>query len=94
MEKGVTREAVILLRDSSAGRPFFRIFRPQQGLCGDYLRCMIAVISQDQGGPVKIHIQKPLFAWDCLEDRPALATTKQLPETFGRRCSCEASITP
>ena len=27
---------------------------------------------------MKIQIQKPLFAWDCLEDHPALATIKQL----------------
>ena len=31
---------------------------------------------------MKIQIQKPLFAWDCLEDHPALATIKQLLETI------------
>jgi Transposase DDE domain len=30
---------------------------------------------------MKIQIQKPLFAWDCLEDHPALATIKRLLET-------------
>jgi len=31
---------------------------------------------------MKIQMQKPLFAWDCLEDHPALATIKQLLETI------------
>jgi hypothetical protein len=31
---------------------------------------------------VKIQIQKPLFAWDCLEDHPALATIKRLLESI------------
>jgi hypothetical protein len=31
---------------------------------------------------VKIQIQKPLFAWDCLEDHPLLATIKQLLEAI------------
>jgi len=31
---------------------------------------------------MKIQIQKPLFAWDCLEDHPALATIKRLIETI------------
>ena len=31
---------------------------------------------------MKIQIQKPLFAWDCLEDHPVLATIKQLLETI------------
>jgi hypothetical protein len=30
---------------------------------------------------MRIQIQKPLFAWDCLEDHPALATIKRLLET-------------
>ncbi len=31
---------------------------------------------------MRIQIQKPLFAWDCLEDHPLLATIKQLLETI------------
>ena len=31
---------------------------------------------------MRIPIQKPLFAWDCLEDHPLLATIKQLLETI------------
>ena len=31
---------------------------------------------------MKIQMQKPLFAWDCLEDHPILATIKQLLETI------------
>ncbi len=31
---------------------------------------------------MKIQMQKPLFAWDCLEDHPVLATIKQLLETI------------
>ena len=31
---------------------------------------------------MKIQMQKPLFAWDCLEDHPLLATIKQLLETI------------
>jgi hypothetical protein len=31
---------------------------------------------------MKIQMPKPLFAWDCLEDHPALATIKQLLETI------------
>jgi hypothetical protein len=39
-------------------------------------------IQQSRSPPVKIQIQKPLFAWDCLEDHPILATIKQLLETI------------
>lgn len=31
---------------------------------------------------MRVQIQKPLFAWDCLEDHPLLATIKQLLETI------------
>jgi hypothetical protein len=31
---------------------------------------------------LKIHVTKPLFAWDCLEDSPTLKTIKQLLETL------------
>lgn len=31
---------------------------------------------------MKIHVTKPLFAWDCLEDSPTLKTIKQLLETL------------
>ena len=31
---------------------------------------------------MKIQMQKPLFAWDCLEDHPVLATIKQLLEAI------------
>jgi hypothetical protein len=34
---------------------------------------------------MKIEIQRPLFAWHCLEDHPALATIKQLLETVPER---------
>jgi hypothetical protein len=39
-------------------------------------------IHQSRSPPVKIQIQKPLFAWDCLEDHPLLATIKQLLATI------------
>jgi len=39
-------------------------------------------ISHEEGNPMKIQVQKPLFAWDCLEDHPVLATIKQLLETI------------
>ena len=42
------------------------------------MRCIISGIPQARSPPVKIQIQKPLFAWDCLEDHPLLATIKQL----------------
>ena len=31
---------------------------------------------------MKIHLTKPLFAWDCLEDTPTLKTIKQLLDTL------------
>jgi hypothetical protein len=31
---------------------------------------------------MRVSIQKPLFAWDCLEDHPTLATIKKLLETI------------
>ena len=31
---------------------------------------------------MKIHVSKPLFAWDCLEDDPTLKTIKQLLDTL------------
>ncbi|MGA9041575.1 MAG: transposase [Terriglobales bacterium] len=39
-------------------------------------------ISHARSPPVKIQMQKPLFAWDCLEDHPVLATIKQLLEAI------------
>lgn len=30
---------------------------------------------------MQIHVTKPLFAWDCLEDSPSLTTTRALLAT-------------
>ena len=46
------------------------------------MRCIMSDIHQSRSPPVKIQIQKPLFAWDCLEDHPLLATIKQLLEAI------------
>jgi hypothetical protein len=62
------------------------IFRPRDPLCGDWLRCIIAPIG-DPPAPagctaMRIHVTKPLFAWDCLEDSPTLKTLQQLLDTL------------
>ena len=31
---------------------------------------------------MRIHVTKPLFAWDCLEDSPTLKTLQQLLDTL------------
>ena len=43
---------------------------------------------------MKIQMQKPLFAWDCLEDHPILATIKQLLETVPDSKLLEGSKPP
>ena len=35
-----------------------------------------------KGRRMKIHISKPLFAWECLEDSPTIETIRQLLEAI------------